>query len=53
MKKKDTETIPILDFKEQTPKILLKPPKTDRLYEKALLTPKKDHDFHRNTTTWD
>lgn len=42
-------------FTEQTPKIRIGQPICDPLYEKAFLTPRAepDHEYDRNTATWD
>ncbi|MBQ8893252.1 MAG: hypothetical protein IJ043_02450 [Clostridia bacterium] len=55
MKKRDTKFFFQIDFKEQTPEILLKVEKPDPLYEKAFLSREEPGktEFARNTTTWD
>ena len=47
--------VAVVTFREQTPKILIGRPTVDTLYEKAFLTPRAepDHEFDRNTSTWD
>ena len=44
-----------MDFKAQTPEMLLKEEKTDHLYEKAFLSTEDtaQTEYARNTTTWD
>ena len=55
MQKKDVCFLPVVDFKEQTPKILLKEETLDPLYEKAFLSRenKSETEYALNTTTWD
>ena len=55
MKKKDVGFVPQVDFKEQTPEVLLKNEKPDPLYEKAFLSrdDKNTSEYALNTTTWD
>ena len=55
MKKKDVGFVPQVDFKEQTPEVLLKNEKSDSLYEKAFLSrdDKNTSEYALNTTTWD
>ena len=55
MQKKDTQFVPQVDFKEQTPDVLLKTEKSDPLYEKAFLSgeDKSKTEYAQNTTTWD
>lgn len=55
MNKKDVGFVPQIDFKEQTPDILLKTEKPDLLYEKAFLSgeEKSKTEYAQNTTTWD
>ena len=55
MQKKDVWVFPVVDFKEQTPEILLKEEKLDPLYEKAFLSreSKSETEYALNTTTWD
>ena len=55
MNKKDVGFIPQVDFKEQTPDVLLKTEKSDPLYEKAFLSreDKSKMEYAQNTTTWD
>lgn len=52
--KKTDEIVPV-DFKEQTPKIEIRSPKPDPLYEKAFLSreDKNTSEYAQNTTTWD
>ena len=54
MKKKDVGFVPQVDFKEQTPEVLLKNEKQDPLYEKAFLSrqDKSTTEYAQNTTTW-
>ena len=44
-----------VDFKEQTPKVEIRYPKPDPLYEKAFLSrdDKNTSEYALNTTTWD
>ena len=44
-----------LDFKKQTPEVLIEQKKPDPLYEKAFLSREveADNEYKRNTTTWD
>ena len=55
MLKTEKKFVPTVDFKEQTPEMLLKEEKTDHLYEKALLSTEDTAktEYARNTTTWD
>ena len=55
MKKKDVGFVPQVDFKEQTPEVLLKNEKPDPLYEKAFLSREENckTEYAQNTTTWD
>ena len=55
MNKKDVGFVPQVDFKEQTPEVLLKNEKSDPLYEKAFLSreDKRTTEYAQNTTTWD
>ena len=55
MLKIEKKFVPTVDFKEQTPEMLLKEVKTDHLYEKALLSTEDTAktEYARNTTTWD
>ena len=55
MNKKDVGFVPQVDFKEQTPEVLLKNEKPDPLYEKAFLSrdDKNTSEYALNTTTWD
>ena len=55
MKKKDVGVVPQVDFKEQTPEVLLKNEKPAPLYEKAFLSreDKSTTEYTQNTTTWD
>ena len=55
MKKKDVGVVPQVDFKEQTPEVLLKNEKPDPLYEKAFLSREENckTEYAQNTTTWD
>ena len=55
MNKKDVEFVPQVDFKEQTPDVLLKTEKPDSLYKKAFLSreDKSKTEYAQNTTTWD
>ena len=54
MQKNDTGFVPQVDFKEQTPEVLLKNEKPDPLYEKAFLSreDKSTTEYAQNTTTW-
>ena len=51
---KPAPEIPV-DFKEQTPKVEIRFPKPDPLYEKAFLSrdDKNTSEYALNTTTWD
>ena len=53
--KKDVWFFPLVDFKEQTPEILLKEEELDPLYVKAFLSRenKSETEYALNTTTWD
>ena len=55
MNKKDVGFVPKVDFKEQTPDVLLKTETPDPLYEKAFLSrvDKSTTEYAQNTTTWD
>ena len=55
MQKKEMGFIPVIDFEEQTPGILLKTEKLDPLYEKAFLSreDKSKTEYAQNTTTFD
>lgn len=55
MQKEKFEFVPQVDFKEQTPEMLLKEVKRNPLYEKAFLSTeeKSKSEFAQNTTTWD
>ena len=55
MQKKNVEFTPQVDFKEQTPEVLLKTEKPDPLYAKAFLSreDKSKTEYAQNTTTWD
>lgn len=55
MQKTDKQFVPQVDFKEQTPEVLLKAEKPDPLYEKAFLSreDKCKTEYAQNTTTWD
>ena len=55
MQKTEEKFVPMVDFKEQTPEMPLKPEKPDPLYEKALLSTEDtaETEYARNTTTWD
>ena len=55
MNKKDVGFVPQVDFKEQTPDVLLKTEKPDPLYEKAFFSgeDKSKTEYAQNTTTWD
>ena len=55
MKKKDVGFVPQVDFKEQTPEVLLKNEEPDPLYEKAFLSGEDESktEYAQNTTTWD
>ena len=55
MLKPEKKFVPTVDFKEQTPEMLLKEEKPDHLYEKALLATEDTAktEYARNTTTWD
>lgn len=55
MKQIESRFIPQVDFKEQTPAILLKAEKPDPLYEKAFLFREdaSKTEYAQNTTTWD
>ncbi len=46
---------PRVDFKEQTPEVMFKYEKPQRLYAEVFLSPtgETDNEFSRNTTTWD
>lgn len=55
MKKKDIGFPPQVDFKKQTPELLIGKAKPCSLYEKAFLADedKNTGEFSRNTTSWD
>ena len=55
MQKTEKKFVPMVDFKEQTPEMLLKEEKPEPLYEKALLSTEDTAktEYARNTTTWD
>ena len=55
MLKTEMKVVPTVDFKEQTPEMLLKEEKPDHLYENALLSTEDtaQTEYARNTTTWD
>ena len=55
MQKKDECFFQLVDFKEQTPEILLKEEELDPLYVKAFLSRenKSETEYALNTTTWD
>lgn len=55
MQRKDAGFVFQMDFKEQTPEILLKAEKLNPLYEKAFLSRenKSKTEYAQNTTTWD
>lgn len=55
MKKKNVKFDLLVDFKEQTPEMIIVEEKPDLLYEKAFLSreDKSKNEFARNTTTWD
>lgn len=55
MQRKDAGFVSKMDFKEQTPEILLKAEKLNLLYEKAFLSreDKSKTEYAQNTTTWD
>ena len=55
MLKTEKKFVPTVDFKEQTPEMLLKAEKPEPLYEKALLSAEDtaETEYARNTTTWD
>ena len=55
MLKTEKRFVPTVDFKEQTPEMLLKAEKPEPLYEKALLSAEDtaETEYARNTTTWD
>ena len=55
MQKTEKKFVPTVDFKEQTPEMLLKEEKPDHLYEKALLSAEDTAktEYAQNTTTWD
>ena len=52
---KENDFAPQIDFKEQTPDVLLKTEKPDPLYEKAFLSGEDESktEYAQNTTTWD
>ena len=55
MSKKKVQYVTQIDFKKQTPEVLLKAEKPDPLYEKAFLSreDKSKTEYAQNTTTWD
>ena len=55
MLKPEKKFVPTVDFKEQTPEMLLKAEKPEPLYEMALLSAEDTAktEYARNTTTWD
>lgn len=55
MKKKETKFVPQIDFKEQTPEVLVEQKKPDSLYEKAFLSREEiiSTEFSQNTAVWD
>ena len=55
MQKKEIGFVPQMDFKKQTPEVLIKTEKPDPLYEKAFLSreDKSTTEYAQNTTTWD
>ena len=55
MQKEDVGFVTQVDFKEQTPEVLLKTEKPDPLYEKAFLfrEDKSTTEYAQNTTTRD
>lgn len=55
MQRKDAGFVSQMDFKEQTPEILLKAEKLNPLYEKAFLSQenKSKTEYAQNTTIWD
>ena len=55
MLKTEKKFVPMVDFKEQTPEMLLKEEKPDHLYEKALLSTEDTAktEYTQNTTTRD
>ena len=55
MQKTEERFVPMVDFKEQTPEMLLKAEKPDPLYEKALLSAEDmaETEYAQNTTTRD
>ena len=55
MQKKESGFVPQVDFKEQTPDMLLKTEKPDPLYEKVFLSreDKSKTKYAQNTTAWD
>ena len=55
MLKTEKKFVPAVDFKEQTPEMLLKEEKPDHLYKMALLSTADtaQTEYARNTTTWD
>ena len=52
---KENDFAPQIDFKKQTPDVLLKTEKPNSLYEKAFLSreDKSTTEYAQNTTTWD
>ena len=55
MQEEYLQFVPQVDFKEQTPEVMLKSEKPDPLYEKAFLSrdDKNTSEYALNTTTWD
>ena len=55
MQKKESGFVLQIDFKEQTPDVLLKTEKPAPLYEKAFLSreDKSTTEYAQNTTTWE
>lgn len=55
MLKTEKKFVPTVDFKEQTPEMLLNAEKPEPLYEMALLSTEDTAktEYARNTTTWD
>lgn len=55
MQKKEIGFLSQVDFKDQTPEVLLKTEKPDPLYEKAFLSgeDKSKTEYAQNTTTFD
>lgn len=55
MEKDKTEFVPLSDFSDVTPEMLLENPKPNPLYEKAFYSREEvnDSEYCQNTTTWD